>query len=297
MAANIVQSIFLFPFGLGSWWWNPTKETIQYGYKDNSPSQVYWGYTIKVKTTKGSYITFYKRFCHHDGYEVDELSSDDNTWARAYGNSGTENLVFVFDRDKTLKLYSNNSLIKTFSNVVEISFLSLDAGCNSKLETSSFSIKKTTKYGTAKPMIEDAFAMMEQKNWYGASKLLSEVMDKVGYKDFKTYYLKGYCQLSQENFRTAIEYFSKAISTPLSTETERENAYFCRGYCKAQLDDNDCVNDMRKAGEDGMIWLKENRLEDYYPNATLIREVDVPIKSDNSLKKSLKSSNKPPLKK
>lgn len=78
VVANIAQSLLLFPFGLGSWLWNPARETIQYGYKDDSPSQVYWGYTITVKSTKGSSTTFFKRFCHSDGYRVDELSSDNN---------------------------------------------------------------------------------------------------------------------------------------------------------------------------------------------------------------------------
>lgn len=52
VVANIAQTLLLFPFGIGSWWWNPVRATVQYGYTDDSPSQVYWGYTITVKSTK-----------------------------------------------------------------------------------------------------------------------------------------------------------------------------------------------------------------------------------------------------
>lgn len=297
VVANIAQTILLFPFGIGSWWWNPARETVQYGYTDDSPSQVYWGYTIAVKSTNGSSTTYFKRFCHSDGYEVNEISSDINNWHRAYGATGTVRLKLVFDKDKTLKLYSGSDLLKTFPDAAAITYLGLDAGCNAKLETSDFSIVKITNYGTAKPMIEEAVAMIEQENYYGASKLLTEVMDKVGYRDFKTYYLKGYCQMAQNNLRTAIDELTKAINLPSSTISEREGAYYLRGYCKARLDDIDCVNDMRKAGEDGKTWLKEMQLEDFYPNQSVIREVSVPTKSSNRPKRALNTSKKPPLRK
>lgn len=297
VVANIAQSLLLFPIGLGSWLWNPARETIQYGYKDDSPSQVYWGYTITVKSTKNSSTTFFKRFCHSDGYRVDELSSDNNNWHRAYGASGTENLKLVFDKDKTLKLYSGSELLKTFPDAAAITYLGLDAGCNAKLETSNFSMQKTTNYGTAKPMIEEAVAMIQQENYYGASKLLTEVMDKIGYRDFNTYYMKGYCQMAQNNLRTAIDELTKAINLQSSTASEREGAYYLRGYCKAQLEDIDCVTDMRKAGEDGKTWLKEMQLEDFYPNQSVIRETSVPTKSNSRPKRALNTSKKPPLRK
>lgn len=297
VVANIAQSLLLFPIGLGSWWWNPARETVQYGYKDNSPSQVYWGYTIIVKSTKGSSTTYFKRFCHSDGYAVDELSSDNNNWHRAYEATGTENLKLVFDKDKMLKLYSGSDLLKTFPDAASITYLGLDAGCNAKLETSNFSMQKTTSYGTAKPMIEEAVTMMQHENYYGASKILTEVMDRVGYRDFKTYYMKGYCQMAQNNLRTAIDELTKAINIPSSTASEREGAYYLRGYCKAQLEDIDCVNDMRKAGDDGKTWLKEMQLEDFYPNQSVIRETSAPTKSNSRPKRALNTSKKPPLRK
>ena len=297
VVANIAQSLLLFPIGLGSWWWNPARETVQYGYKDDSPSQVYWGYTITVKSAKGSSTTFYQRFCHHDGYGMDEMNSDNTHWHRTYSNTGTENLKFIFDRDKTLKLYSGNTLVKTFPDAAAITYLGLDAGCYAELETSNFSFQRTTDYGMAKPMLEEVATMMRQENWYGATKLLSEVMDKIGYKDFNTYYLKGYCQMAQNNTRSAIDELTKAINFPSSAVSEKEGAYYLRGYCKAQLEDVDCVNDMRKAGEDGKTWLREMQLEDFYPNQTFINEVPVSSKVQNKPQRSLSSSKKPPLKK
>ncbi len=297
VVANIAQSLLLFPIGLGSWWWNPARETVQYGYKDNSPSQVYWGYTITVKNTNGSTTTFYKHFCHHDGYDVDVTDSDNSRWRSTYNSSGTQNLKLVFDKEKTLKLYSGNDLLKTFPDAAAITYLGLDAGCNAKLETSNFSMQKTTNYGTAKPMIEEAMTMIQQENYYGASRILTEVMDRVGYRDFNTYYMKGYCQMAQNNLRTAIEELTKAINIPSATALEREGAYYLRGYCKAQLEDIDCVNDMRKAGEDGKTWLKEMQLEDFYPNQSVIRETSISTKSNSRPKRALNTSKKPPLRK
>lgn len=297
VVANIFQTLLMPAIGWGSWFWNPVRETIQYGYKDDSPSQVYWGYTIVVKSVKGNTTTFYQRFCHHDGYAVDEMSSDNTRWHSTYGNSGTENLKLIFNHDKTLKLYSGNSLVKTFPDAVAITYLGLDAGCNAKLETSNFSIQKTTNYGTAKPMIEEAMTLIQQENYYGASKILSDVMDRVGYRNFNTYYLKGYCQMAQNNTRTAIDELTKAINVPSATTSEREGAYYLRGYCKAQLEDMDCVNDMRKAGEDGRTWLKEMQLEDFYPGQTAINNDPVSSNVTNRSKRYLSSSKKPPLKK
>lgn len=297
VVANILQTILLPAVGWSSWLWNPARETVQYGYKDDSPSQVYWGYTITVKSAKGGSTTFYQRFCHHNGYDLDEMNSDNNHWYSTYSNHGTENLKLTFDRDKTLKLYSGHSLVKTFPDAVAITYLGLDAGCNAKLETSNFSIQKTTNYGIAKPMIEEAVRMIQQENYYRASKILTDVMDKVGYRDFNTYYLKGYCQMAQNNTRTAIEELTKAINFPSATISEREGAYYLRGYCKAQLEDFDCVNDMRKAGDDGKTWLREMQLEDYYPVQNVIRETSVSSQSSNRPKRSLNTQKKPPLRK
>lgn len=297
VVANIAQSLLLFPIGIGSWWWNPARETVQYGYQDNSPSQVYWGYTITVRITNGSSTTYYKHFCHYDGYGVDVIDSDNSRWRSTYSSSGTENLKLVFDKDKTLKLYSGNDLLKTFPNAAAITYLGLDAGCEAKLETSNFSVQKITNYGIAKPMIEEAVAMIQQENYYGASKILTEVMDRVGYRDFNTYYMKGYCQMAQNNTRTAIDELTKSINVSSATASEREGAYYLRGFCKAQLEDIDCVNDMRKAGEDGKTWLREMQLEDYYPNQSVISETTVPSKTSSRPKRSLNTQKKPPLRK
>lgn len=306
VVANILQTVLLFPVGIGSWWWNPPKEMVQYGYTDDSPSQVYWGYTIVVKSSTGSRTTFFKRFCHHDGYRVYELCSDDNNWHDAYNSSlGTQELKLVYEKDKTLKFYSGSILLKTFPDAVAITYMSLDAGCNAKLETSSFSFQKMTNFGIVKPMIEEAVSMMQNENWYGASKLLGEIMDTKGYKNFTTHYLKGYCHMSMNNFRTAIDELTKAITSPKTMFYEREAAYYIRGFCKAQLEDVDCINDMRKAGEDGKIWLREMQLEDYYPdkfenqetNQNVVMEKPNPTKSSGRMSKSLKTSQKPPLRK
>jgi hypothetical protein len=202
----------------------------------------------------------------------------------------------VYDIDKTLKLYSGNSLVKVFPTATEITYLGLDAGFNARLETSNFTIKQMTTYGMAKSMMENATTMMQQENWHGASRIFSDIIENVGYHNFKVYYLNGYCQMEQNNMRTAIDNLTKAINLSSSMASEREDAYYLRGYCKAQLDDIDCVNDMRKAGKDGQIWLKENQLENFYPNQNPVTEKSTSSNISHA-PKNLKTSKKPILKK
>ena len=296
IVANIFQSLLLFPFGLISWWWNPVRETVQEGYYDDSPSQVYWGYTIKIKSTEGISTTYRQRFCHSINHNLDEWNSDSETWKHYEYGTGTIYLKLEYTRNKSLKLYSSDKLVKIFSNVAEILYLGLDAGCNAKLEVSNFSMQRMTLYGVAKPMIESAVAQMQQENWYEASKILRDVMDNIGYKDFKTYYLKGYCELSQNHTRTAIDLFTNAINSTSASIKDREAAYFLRGYCKAVLEDLDCVNDMRKAGEDGRTWLREMQLENYDSSQSTQQTVSKPNQSTNR-PKSWRMAKKPLLKK
>lgn len=297
VVANVAQSILLFPIGLGSWWWNPARETTNYYYKDKgAKTQVYWGYSVSVKTKSGSTETFRRNFCDGLNSSTECSDSDNSSWRKYYGGKN-HSLRLVYTAEHKLEIYDNKDLLKTFANVSKITGVDLIAGCESKLESKNFNIMRKTKYGMSILMLELATSQMQQNNWYGAAKTLTTIIDDNEYRDTKVYYLRAYCNLEQNNLRTAIDDLTKAINAPIGVQKDKEAAYYLRGYCKAQLEDIDCVNDMRKAGEDGRIWLKEMQLENYYPTQSTINDVSVPKHQSENQTRKLSTNKKPPLKK
>lgn len=297
VVANVAQSILLFPIGLGSWLWNPARETTNYYYEDKgTKTQVYWGYSVSVKTKSGQTQTYRRNFCDGLNSSTDYNDSDRSSWKKYYG-AKNHSLRLVYTDEHKLEIYDNRDLVKTFANVSKITAVDLIAGCESKLESKNFNIKRKTPYGVSLPMLQLATSQMQEENWYGAAKTLSAIIDENQYRDTKVYYLRAYCNTQQNNLRTAIDDLTRAINSPVGTQKDREAAYYLRGYCKAQLEDIDCVNDMRKAGEDGRIWLKEMQLENFYPNQSVINEVPVPQHHSARPTKKLSTNKKPPLKK
>lgn len=297
VVANVVQSILLFPIGLGSWLWNPARETKNYYYKDKgTKTQVYWGYSVSVKTKSGLIETFRRNFCDGLNSSTDYSDSDNSTWRKYYG-AKNHNLRFVYTDEHKLEIYDNRDLVKTFTNVSKITAVDLIAGCESKLESKNFTIRRKTPYGMSLQLLQLATSQMQENNWYGAAKILSTIIDEKQYRDTKVYYLRAYCNTQQNNFRTAIDDLTRAINVTIGSKEDKEAAYYLRGYCKAQLEDIDCVNDMRKAGEDGRIWLKEMQLENFYPSQSVINEVTVHHSQSERPTKKLSTNKKPQLKK
>jgi hypothetical protein len=74
----------------------------------------------------------------------------------------------------------------------------------------------------------------------------------------------------QEHYKTAIEDLSNALGQYGISSENKESAYYLRGLCRANIGDEECVNDMRKAGQDGKIWLRENNLENYVVGSSSI---------------------------
>lgn len=93
--------------------------------------------------------------------------------------------------------------------------------------------------------------------------MLCYVIETLRYTNFDVLFARGFAYAMQEHYKTAIEDFTKALSQYGITSENRESAYYLRGLCRANIGDEECVNDMRKAGQDGKIWLRENNLENY----------------------------------
>lgn len=262
VVANIAQTLLMPFWGWGSWLWNPVRETITYYYKHDTVNNRYWGYTIKVKSTSGTSNTFTRNFCDGLNNATDYMDSDNSNWRRYYKGK-SHNIRISFTDDKYLKIFDNEELVKTFSNVQTIEYLSLRVGVETKIEASNFSIKKKSNYGMAKPRIDEAMSKMQKEDWYNAAKDLTYVIETLRYTNFDVLFARGFAYAMQEHYKTAIEDFTKALNQYGITTENRESAYYLRGLCRANIGDEQCITDMRNAGQDGKIWLRENDLENY----------------------------------
>lgn len=262
VAANIGLTILMPLWGWSSWLWNPARETITYYYKDDNASKRYWGYTIEVKNLSGTSKTFTRNFCDGLNSSTDYMDSDNSNW-RTYSKGKTHNIRISFTDDKSLEVYDNEELVKTFANVQTIEYFCLRSGIETKLEATNFSIKQKSNYGMAKPRIDEAMTKMQKEDWYNAARDLTYVIETLRYANFDVLFARGFAYAMQEHYKTAIEDFTKALSQYGITTENRESAYYLRGLCRANIGDEQCITDMRNAGQDGKIWLRENDLENY----------------------------------
>jgi hypothetical protein len=269
VVANIAQSIFLFPWGIGSWWWNPARETHTYVYKDTNRYQVYWGYTLSVTTSNGQKETYNRNFCDGLNSSTDYMYSDNSNW-RTYYSGKDHAIKLVYGDDNSLKIYDNSDLVKTYYNVKYITYLGLRLGVDAKLEASSFSFRQKSNYGIAKPRIDEGMCKMQKEDWYNAARDFTYVIETLHYSNFDVLFARGFAYAMQEHYKTAIEDLSNALGQYGISSENKESAYYLRGLCRANIGDEECVNDMRKAGQDGKIWLRENNLENYVVGSSSI---------------------------
>lgn len=254
---------------------------------------IYWGYDIGVNTTSGG--TAYYSHCYEDkksdaySYSnTSEYDSDSRNWTSYYGGK-SHSLKVEYDGDHTIRVYDNGTCVKTFYNAKSICYFGFKAGTASQIHATNLKIRRKSNYGMAKPRIDEAMTKMQKEDWYNASRDFTYVIETLRYTNFDVLFARGFAYAMQEHYKTAIEDFSKALSQYGITSENRESAYYLRGLCRANIGDEECVNDMRKAGQDGKIWLRENNLENY----------TVGSKSNNSqpsgnsfLPKKFKSGNK-----
>ncbi len=228
---------------------------------------LYWGYEIGVNTTSGGTSYFTQNYSDKNGAAgtysaTSQKNSDSGSWTSYYG--GKDHSVRVeYDGDRTIKVYDNGTCVKTFYNAKSICYFGFNAGTATKLQVRDFSVKRKSNYGMAKPRIDEAMTKMQKEDWYNAARDFTYVIETLRYTNFDVYFARGFAYAMQEHYKTAIEDFTKALNQYGITSENKESAYYLRGLCRANIGDEECINDMRKAGQDGKIWLRENNLENY----------------------------------
>lgn len=244
------------------------KYPVYEGYKKKwHTKDLYWGYEIGVNTATGSTSYFSQFYSDKNGdagsySSTSAKNSDSNTWTSYYG--GKEHIISVeYDGNNTIKIYDNGIRVKTFYNAKSVCYFGFNAGTATKLQVSNFNVKRKTDYGMAKPRIDEAMTKMQKEDWYNAARDFTYVIETLRYTNFDILFARGFAYAMQEHYKTAIDDFTKALNQYGITTENRESAYYLRGLCRANVGDEECVNDMRKAGQDGKIWLRENNLENY----------------------------------
>ena len=226
---------------------------------------IYWGYSIGVNTTSGGTAYYTRNFSDNKSdsyYSTSVMDSESNSWGPHYG-SKNHSLRIEYDGDHTIRVYDNGTLVKTFYNAKSICYFGFKVGTAAQVQATNFNIRRKSNYGMAKPRIEEGYSKLQKEEWYNATREFSYVINTLNYVDFDVLYARGYAYAMQGNYKTAIDDFTKAIAQYGISSEQKEATYFLRGLCKASLGDDDCVNDMRKAGQDGKVWLRENDLENY----------------------------------
>lgn len=228
---------------------------------------IYWGYEIGVNTTSGG--TAY--YSHHyadgksDAYSYSNTSehdSDSRQWTSYYGGK-EHSLKVEYDGDHTIRIYDNGRCVKSFPNAKSVCYFGFKAGTASQIQATNFKVRRKSNYGMAKPRIDEAMSKMQKKDWYNAARDLTYVIEILRYTNFDVLFARGFAYAMQEHYKTAIEDFTKALNQYGITTDNRESAYYLRGLCRANIGDEQCITDMRNAGQDGKIWLRENDLENY----------------------------------
>lgn len=228
---------------------------------------IYWGYEIGVNTTSGgtSYYSHHYEDKKSEAYSYSNTSehdSDSRQWTSYYGGK-EHSLRIEYDGDHTIKVYDNGRCVKTFTNAKSVCYFGFKAGTASQIQATNFKVRRKSNYGMAKPRIDEAMAKMQKEDWYNAAKDLTYVIETLRYTNFDVLFARGFAYAMQEHYKTAIEDFTKALNQYGITTENRESAYYLRGLCRANIGDEQCITDMRNAGQDGKIWLRENDLENY----------------------------------
>ncbi|MBD5337729.1 MAG: hypothetical protein HDR98_01230 [Bacteroides sp.] len=257
--------------------------------------EIYWGYSIVVNTTSGGTAYYNRYFSDNksDSYSSTSVyDSDSPSWTSYYG-SKQHSLRIEYDGDHTIQVYDNGYLVKTFYNAKSICYFGFKAGTASQIHAANFNIRRKSNYGMAKPRIDEAMTKMQKEDWYNAARDFTYVIETLSYSNFDVLFARGFAYAMQEYYKTAIEDFTKALSQYGITSENRESAYYLRGLCRANIGDEECVNDMRKAGQDGKIWLRENNLENYVVGSSSNNSQSSDQSSGNSfLPKKFRTGNR-----
>lgn len=227
---------------------------------------IYWGFIISVNNSSGGTSTFYQyysdRKTYNRSYTYTDARNSEQDWGPCV-DLAIRTVKIVYDGSNIL-LYAGKgeTLIKTFHNAKSVACIKIVAGTAANVEVTNVQFKRQTDYGRVKPLIEKAQNELEKEEFATASRTLTDVIDSYNYKNAFVYTLRAWAYASLDLYQSAIA----DCTTALTYDSTYEHAYYIRGICKIGLNDDTGVTDLRKAGQEGIVLLREYGLYDYYPS-------------------------------
>ena len=133
----------------------------------------------------------------------------------------------------------------------------------------------------ANSKMNKAINYIDMKNYPAALTTMNDVINIQ--KGSKEYYLRASVHYYLTNYRAAIQDCNRALDYNSNNE-QKNRIFFLKGLCFFELDDKESgISDMKKAGEDGIKFLKEHGY---------MQAQSAPIQNSNNQKVSLKNRNK-----
>lgn len=228
--------------------------------------EIYWGFYIMVNNKSGGTSSFYQYYCNrksrNNSYTYTDMSNSEIGWLPNHDIS-VRTVRLVYD-GSNIQLYAGTgeTLLKTFYNAKSVASIQIMAGTAAQIEVTDLQFKRQTDYGVVKPLIEKSGRELGSKDFSAAARTLTEIISSYNYRTAEVYTMRALAYASQELFQSAIADCTSA----LSYDANYEDAYYIRGLCKLEQNDDTGVNDLRKAGQQGIVILRENGLYDYYPS-------------------------------
>ena len=264
-------------------------------YQDN----IYWGIFFELYGSGGNIVTNRILFYASKG-------SYKTNFGQNVNDRGWESNVFEPDEVVYIKKETESSLgivvgripVGRWDNITGIKSISILVGAAASISVTNFHIKKYLSYDStptaeynrrwdqytgqtqqstsshpvsslsATDYVRKGDEYAEKKMHTDAILQYNNAIDKgyknaidKGYKNATIYIKRAWCFALKENYSLAMQ----DCNIALSYDNQNQGAYYLRGICKFNNDDSG-IDDLWKAGKDGIAFMTEFGLLDYNPN-------------------------------
>ena len=224
---------------------------------------IYWGFYLNVRNRNGATDEFGKYYSNkkrqniYNGY-TSEYDTDNKYWYKLYPSEEREERevkIVVTNTEVNVYVSGKSAPIKTFKNANGVSYIGAVVGTAANVVVTDFKILRQTNYAAAKPKIAEAAQALVNQNYSAAASIATNIIDNL-HKSAEVYMLRAGAYVGMGYFKTAIEDYTRAIN--FSSNDNDEEAYYMRGLCKFHLEDRSCVDDFRRGGQQGRVFLNEH---------------------------------------
>lgn len=161
----------------------------------------------------------------------------------------------IFDSHELREPPYNLSESTILSNVVRLDSIVIESYGGLSFKP-SITIKRTSKFGQIKPLLEKAKDCYNHNDFECAMRYTTEIIEDNHFEDLEPYFIRANCYSELGYYRSAISDWTNALSFCSDSKTkELINLYI--GKTKYSLEDLTFIENLAHAGHDGRIILQE----------------------------------------